>query len=90
MLIYFIQKQPKRPRSPSRDLHLLSDSDFPEEETLDLPIIDNGNFDLDFFDYCYAEMEKELGQEALIEEEEEANALYGVSIYCVPRVLTVY
>lgn len=75
------QKQPKRPRSPSPDSYQLSDSDFPVEGDLDIPVPDYGNFDIEFFDYCYAEMEKELDQqgELIGDSEADADALYGVS-----------
>ena len=68
-LTYATQKQPKQPQSlsPLPDLHQLSDSKLLRED------------DLDLFDYCFAQMEKEFaGQGALIRQEE-ADALYGVS-----------
>ena len=79
-LTYVTQKQPKRPQSlsPLPDLHQLSDSELLGEDDLDLSINDHVDLDVDLFDYCFAQMEKEFdGRGELIGQE--ANALYGVS-----------
>jgi hypothetical protein len=72
------QKQPKQPWSPSPDSYQLSDSDFPVEGDLDIPVPDYGNFDIESFDYCYAKME-ELDQQGELVREAEADTLYSVS-----------
>jgi hypothetical protein len=76
-----MQRQPKRPRSlsPPPDLYQLSDSELLAEEDLDLHIDDHGDFDIDLFDYCYAEMEKEIDGQGELIGQEEADTLYGVS-----------
>jgi hypothetical protein len=69
----------QRPQSPSPDSYQQSDSDFPVEGDLDIPVPDYGNFDIEFIDYCYTEMEKKLDQHGELIGEADADALYGVS-----------
>lgn len=78
-----LQKQPKKPWSPSPDLYQLSDTDFPADGDLDLFDLDENStstfLHLDLFDFCYAEAEKELDGQVESIGEDEADALYGVS-----------
>ncbi|KIM75694.1 hypothetical protein PILCRDRAFT_13347 [Piloderma croceum F 1598] len=64
------------------DLYQLSNSELPKEGDFDLDLsIDNyGNFDIELFDYCYAEIEKELESQGELIGEEEANSLYKESV----------
>jgi hypothetical protein len=88
MLTMHFKKQPKQQRSPSPDRNLLSDSEMPADGNLDLVGIDEDSvaaiLDLDIFDFCYAEIERELNGETELIGEEEAEALYGVRTYKSP------
>jgi hypothetical protein len=81
ILTYATQKQPKQPQSlsPLPDLHQLSDSEWLGEDDLDLPINDHVDLDVDLFDYCFAQMEKEFDERGELIGQEEANTLYEVS-----------
>lgn len=75
------QRQPGPPKwqqSPSPDYNLLSASEYPDKGDLNLPINDCGDFNLDLFEYCYFEMEKELDGHSELIGAEEADILYGV------------
>jgi len=79
-VLNFIQKQPKWPRSPSPDHYKLSDSEFPADGNLDLPSFDeNIVSQSELFDFCYAEVEKELEGLTELIDEDDANALYRMS-----------
>jgi hypothetical protein len=79
-LLTHLQKEPKWPRYPSPDLYQLSDSELPADGELDICGLDeNPMTNIDLFDFCYAEVEKELGGQTELIGEDEADALYGVS-----------
>jgi hypothetical protein len=76
-----VQKLPKRQRTPSPDRYQLSDSEIPGDGDLDLSVFDEDSAALnqEIFDFCYAEVDKELDGEIELIGEDEANVLYGVS-----------
>jgi len=78
-----VQKLPKRQRTPSPDRYQLSDSEIPDDGDLDLSEFDEDHVaavsNLEIFDFCYAEVDKELDGEIELIGEDEANILYGVS-----------
>jgi hypothetical protein len=79
-VLNFVQKQPKQPRSPSPDHYQLLDSEFPVDGDLDLPGLDENIISQsDLFDFCYAEVEKELEGLTEVIDEDDANTLYGAS-----------
>ena len=66
------------------DRYQLSDSEIPCDGDLDLSVFDEDRvaaaLNLEIFDFCYTEVDKELDGEIELIGEDEANVLYGVSV----------
>lgn len=81
----FLQKinKPKQPRSPSPDPHQLSESDIPIDSELDIACLDDDSLtaitNLDLREFYYNEVLEELEGRAELIDEDDANALYGVT-----------
>jgi len=79
-----VQKLPKQQSTPSPDRYQLSDSEIPGDKDLDLSFDEDhvaAALNLEIFDFCYAEVDKELDGKIELIGEDEANILYGVSAF---------